>query len=88
MTITILFLFLPVLVLILLILNILFAVKRADTEKVTSYECGFSPIEHQTRSPFNIQYYLVGILFLVFDLEIAVFYPLAVRLYHVSIYGF
>lgn len=47
-----------------------------------------NPIYEQTRAPFNIQYYLVGILFLIFDLEIAVFYPLAVTLYQVSTYGF
>ncbi|MDF7940234.1 NADH-quinone oxidoreductase subunit A [Listeria monocytogenes] len=42
----------------------------------------------QVRAPFAIQYYLVGILFLIFDLEIAVLYPLAVTLYQVSVYGF
>jgi NADH:ubiquinone oxidoreductase subunit 3 (subunit A) len=40
------------------------------------------------RAPFAISYYLVGILFLIFDLEIAVLYPLAVTLYQVTIYGF
>ncbi|KAK4046610.1 NADH dehydrogenase subunit 2 [Microbotryomycetes sp. JL221] len=54
---------------------------RPDTEKVTPYECGFNPIYGQVRAPFAIQYYLVGILFLIFDLEIAVLYPLAVTLY-------
>jgi len=66
----------------------LLAVHRPDTEKVTPYECGFNPIYGQVRAPFAIQYYLVGILFLIFDLEIAVFYPLAVTLYQVSTYGF
>nr|YP_007475402.1 NADH dehydrogenase subunit 3 [Microbotryum cf. violaceum BFL-2013]AGE14616.1 NADH dehydrogenase subunit 3 [Microbotryum cf. violaceum BFL-2013] len=42
----------------------------------------------QVRAPFAIQYYLVGILFLIFDLEIAVLYPLAVTLYQVTSYGF
>lgn len=78
----------PILVMILLVLNLLLAVHKPDTEKVTPYECGFNPIYEQTRAPFNIQYYLVGILFLIFDLEIAVFYPLAVTLYQVSLYGF
>ena len=85
---TILFLFVPVLVVILLLLNVLLAVHRPDTEKVTPYECGFSPVYGQTRAPFSIQYYLVGILFLIFDLEILLFYPLAVTLYQVSVYGF
>ena len=86
--ITILFLFVPVLVVILLMANVLLAAHRPDTEKVTAYECGFSPIYGQTRAPFSIQYYLVGILFLIFDLEILLLYPIAVTLYSVSIYGF
>ena len=86
--ITILFLFVPVLVVILLMANVFLAAHRPDTEKVTAYECGFSPIYGQTRAPFSIQYYLVGILFLIFDLEILLLYPIAVTLYNVSIYGF
>jgi len=85
---TILFIFVPILVAILLMLNVLLAVHRPDSEKVTPYECGFSPVYGQTRAPFSIQYYLVGILFLIFDLEILLFYPLAVTLYNVSTYGF
>ena len=88
MTMVVLFIFVPVLVAILLALNVLLAVHRPDTEKVTPYECGFYPIYGQVRAPFAIQYYLVGILFLIFDLEIAVLYPLAVTLYQVSVYGF
>jgi NADH:ubiquinone oxidoreductase subunit 3 (subunit A) len=80
--------FVPVLVAILLALNVLLAVHRPDTEKVTPYECGFNPIYGQVRAPFAVQYYLVGILFLIFDLEIAVLYPLAVTLYQVTVYGF
>ena len=85
---TILFLFVPVLVAILLMTNVLLAAHRPDTEKVTAYECGFSPIYGQTRAPFSIQYDLVGILVLIFDLEILLMYPIAVTLYSVSIYGF
>lgn len=84
----IMFIFVPILVAILLVLNVLLAAHRPDSEKVTAYECGFSPIYGQTRSPFSIQYYLVGILFLIFDLEILLIYPLRVTLYNVSIYGF
>ena len=87
-TITLLFLFVPVLVVILLMANVLLAAHRPDAEKVTAYECGFSPIYGQTRAPFSIQYYLVGILFLIFDLEILLLYPVALTLYNVSVYGF
>lgn len=82
------FFFVPVVVVVLLGLNILLAPHKPDFEKVTAYECGFAVLEGQTRAPFNIAYYLVGILFLIFDLEIAVFYPLAVTLYQVGSYGF
>ncbi|KAK7809792.1 nadh-ubiquinone oxidoreductase chain 3 [Quercus suber] len=81
-TITLFILFIPVLVLILLFLNLVLAVHRPDFEKVTPYECGFIPATPgQTRSPFSIQFYLVGILFLIFDLEILLTYPYAVTVY-------
>jgi NADH:ubiquinone oxidoreductase subunit 3 (subunit A) len=83
-----LFIFVPVLTGILLMLNVLLAVHKPDTEKVSAYECGFSPVYGQTRAPFSIQYYLVGILFLLFDLEILLLYPLATSLYQVGSYGF
>lgn len=88
MTMIVLLVFVPILVGILLIANVLFSVHRPDSEKVSSYECGFNPLHNQARAPFAIQYYLVGILFLIFDLEIAVFYPFAVTMYQVSSYGF
>ena len=71
----ILLLFVPVLVGILLITNVLLAAHRPDTEKVTAYECGFIDLIGQTRQPFSVQYYLVGILFLIFDVEIALLFP-------------
>lgn len=83
-----LFIFVPVLTGILLALNLLLAVHRPDDSKVQAYECGFSPIYGQTRSPFHVQFYLVGILFLIFDLEILLVYPICVTLYQVSFYGF
>ena len=85
---TLLFIVVPVLIAVLLFLNLLLAIHKPDAEKVTPYECGFSPVEGQTRTPFTIQYYVVGILFLVFDLEILLFFPLSVSLYQVSSYGF
>ncbi len=84
----ILFIFVPILTLILLTLNLLFSVHKPDSEKLTSYECGFSPIHNQTRTPFSVQFYLVAILFLVFDLELLVLYPITVSLYEVGALGF
>ena len=87
-TLTVLFIFVPVLVAILLLVNVLLAPSRPDAEKVTSYECGYAPLLGQTRTPFSIQYYLVGILFLLFDLEILLLYPIAVALGDVTIMGY
>jgi NADH:ubiquinone oxidoreductase subunit 3 (subunit A) len=87
-TIITLFIILPVLILILLSLNLLLAPFNPDPEKTTSFECGFSPIYGQTRNPFHIQFYLVAILFLVFDLEIFFLFPISVVLNKVSFYGF
>ena len=83
-----LFIFLPVLSLILLALNILLATHRPDESKVSPYECGFSTIYGQTRSVFQVHFYIVAMLFLVFDLEILLLFPIAVTLYQVSIFGF
>lgn len=83
-----LFIFVPLLALILLGLNILLAVHRPDEAKVSAYECGFSPVYGQTRSTFQIHFYIVAMLFLIFDLEILILFPLGVTLYQVSIFGF
>ena len=78
----------PILVGILLALNFLLAVHRPDEAKVSAYECGFSPVYGQTRSTFQIHFYIVAMLFLVFDLEILLLFPIALTLYNVSIFGF
>ena len=83
-----LFIFVPLLAFILLALNVLLAPKNSYEAKVSAYECGFLAIEGQTRSTFQIHFYIVAMLFLVFDLEILLLFPLAVTLYQVSTYGF
>ena len=83
-----LFIFVPILSLLLLALNILLAPKNPDEAKVSAYECGFNAIHGQTRSTFHIHFYLVSMLFLVFDLEILLLFPVAVTLYQVSTFGF
>jgi NADH-ubiquinone oxidoreductase chain 3 len=85
---TFLFIFIPVLSLILLALNVLLAVHRPDEAKVSAYECGFQPVYGQTRTTFQIHFMVVALLFLIFDLEIILLYPLAVTLYQVSGFGF
>jgi NADH-quinone oxidoreductase subunit A len=65
--------------LILLGLGFLFGRGRKDPEKLSPYECGFEAFE-DTRMRFDVRYYLVAILFIVFDLEIAFLFPWAVAL--------
>jgi NADH-ubiquinone oxidoreductase chain 3 len=83
-----LFIFVPILSGILLALNLFLAPKQPYEAKVSAYECGFSPVYGQTRNVFYINFYLVAMLFLVFDLEILLLFPIAVTLYNVSIFGF
>ena len=59
---------------------------RKDAEKLSAYECGFEPFE-DTRQRFDVRYYLVAILFIIFDLEIAFLFPWAVSLDAIGIFG-
>jgi len=60
-------------------LSFILSSKANDLDKISSYECGFSPFE-DTKNEFNIKFYLVGILFLVFDLELSFLFPYIVSL--------
>ena|SRR5436190_14890228 len=83
-----LFIFIPVLSFILLALNLFLSANKPNESKISPFECGFISILGQTRSNFNIHFYLVAMLFLVFDLEILLLFPIAVSLYQVSTFGF
>ena len=83
-----LFIFVPILALVFLFLNFLFATHRPDESKISAYECGYSAIRKQNRTDFQIQFYIVAMLFLIFDLEILLLFPIAVTLYKVSTFGF
>lgn len=87
-TLLMLFIFVPILAVLLLGLNLLFAVNKPDEAKESVYECGFNSVYGQTRSTFQIHFFLVALLFLVFDLEVLLLYPLALTLYQVSVFGF
>ena len=63
-----------------------FARFHNDREKLSPYECGFEAFE-DTRMRFDVRYYLVAILFIVFDLEIAFLFPWAVALSKIGLYG-
>jgi len=83
-----LFIFVPFLAFIFLALNFLFSSNNPDESKLSPFECGYGPIYTQTRENFNINFYIVAMLFLIFDLEIILLFPLAVTLYQISTFGF
>ena len=62
-------------------------VRKPDSEKNSPFECGFEAFE-DARMKFDVRYYLVAILFIIFDLEIAFFFPWAVVLDDIGVYGF
>ncbi len=64
-----------------------FGPQRPDSEKLSPYECGFEAFE-DSRMKFDIRYYLVAILFIIFDLEIAFLFPWAVSLDEIGLFGF
>jgi NADH-quinone oxidoreductase subunit A len=72
----------------LLLLGLGFAFGRGskDTAKLSPYECGFEAFE-DSRMRFDVRYYLVAILFIIFDLEIAFLFPWAVALEEVGVFG-
>ena len=67
-------------------LGFLFGPRRPDAEKLSSYECGFEAFS-DSRMKFDVRYYLVAILFIVFDLEIAFLFPWAVALKGIGVVG-
>ena len=60
---------------------------KPDDQKLSPYECGFDAFE-DTRSQFDVRFYLVAILFIIFDLEIAFLFPWAISLGKIGIFGF
>jgi NADH-quinone oxidoreductase subunit A len=60
---------------------------KPDSEKLSQYECGFEP-SGDARMKFDVRYYLVAILFIIFDLEIAFLFPWAVALEEIGLVGF
>jgi NADH-quinone oxidoreductase subunit A len=70
-----------------LMASFMVARQRPDTEKLSPYECGFDPFE-DTRGRFDVRFYLVAILFIIFDLEVAFLFPWAVSLGNIGMFGF
>jgi len=64
----------------LLVISLNISSKEYDAEKLSAYECGFIPLG-DARQPFHVRFYLVGILFLLFDLEVVFLFPWAVSMH-------
>ena len=70
-----------------ILMNFLLSPSKPDPEKLSAYECGFEPFE-DSRMEFDVRFYLVAILFIIFDLEIAFMFPWAISLGNIGILGF
>ena len=67
--------------------NLLVSPSNPDPEKLSAYECGFEPFQ-DSRMEFDVRFYLVAILFIIFDLEIAFLFPWAISLGNIGLLGF
>src|SRR5881296_2041968 len=67
--------------------SVVFAPKAPDPEKLSSYECGFNAFD-DARMKFDVRFYLVSILFIIFDLEVAFLFPWAVAFGKLGAFGF
>jgi NADH-quinone oxidoreductase subunit A len=75
------------LAIVIVLASFIVARQRPDSEKLSPYECGFEPFS-DARSKFDVRYYLVAILFIIFDLEVAFLFPWAVTLGKIGVFGF
>lgn len=71
----------------LLVSPFLLAFKNPDPEKLSAYECGFNAFD-DARMKFDVRFYLVAILFIIFDLEVAFLFPWAAAFHEVGAFGF
>ena len=73
--------------LVMIIIPAIFAIHKPDKEKISPYECGFEPFQ-DSRGEFDVRFYLVAILFIIFDLEIIFLFPWAITLSKIGALGF
>ena len=71
----------------LLVVAFLVAYKRPDPEKLSAYECGFNAFD-DARMKFDVRFYLVAILFIIFDLEVSFLFPWAIVFREIGLFGF
>ena len=72
---------------VILLASFIVARQKPDSEKVSPYECGFVPF-NDARRQFDVRFYLVAILFIIFDLEVAFLFPWAISLGSLGMFGF
>ena len=72
---------------VLILAAVIIAVRNPDPEKVSAYECGFNAF-NDARLKFDVRFYLVTLLFIIFDLEVAFLFPWAVSLGEIGLFGF
>ena len=84
---TLFILFVSIIAILFLVLNLLFAPHNPYAEKFSSFECGFHSFLGQNRSQFNVKFFIFGLVFLLFDLEITLVFPFAVSQSLNSLYG-
>jgi NADH-ubiquinone oxidoreductase chain 3 len=86
-TFTIYILIITILAILLLLINFIFSYHKPYLEKKTAFECGFHSFLGQNRTQFSISFFIFGLLFLLFDLEILLIYPYTISAYDNSVYG-
>jgi len=74
--------------LILFVISYSLVIRQYDLEKISSYECGFDPFEEDTRGKFDVRFYLVSILFIIFDIEVTYLFPWSICLSSIDFFGF
>jgi NADH-quinone oxidoreductase subunit A len=76
-----------VITIVILVLSYTLSISKPDTEKLSAYECGFDPYE-DARNTFDVRFYLVSILFIIFDLETVYFFPWCASFIFLNVEGF
>mgnify|MGYP003956953343 CR=1 FL=1 len=76
-----------IITLVLILVSYLFSNSVGGVEKLSAYECGFEPFE-DARNTFDIKFYIIAILFIIFDIEVTFLFPWAVSLFYIGSVGF
>jgi len=72
--------------LLIICISYFFAIQNPDVEKISAYECGFEPFE-DARNEFNVSFYIVAILFIIFDVEVIYLFPWCLTLPYIGFFG-